>query len=187
MNGSPSAADFPKPSSKAIVDAKTKGREMIRRAPLTVAAMLLLIGCGSGEGEEAAPAAGANRAEPEQGPKVLRSQTVEAVFTGWDQGDYVWARMKMKGQEEFGAWSGPSPIDLFLDAHIGKPLTVTVETILADVPEAGGRIEVQRIAAARLGGLTAAAWWRSLSPKQRQDAQIGLAGSLEPAPPPIEP
>jgi hypothetical protein len=108
------------------------------------------------------------------------------VFTGWDKGDYVWARLKVKGREEFGAWSGPSPIDLFLDAHIGKPLTLTLETVVADVPEAGGKLGVQRIAAARAGSLTAQAWWDSLSPKQRQDAQIGLAGSLEPPPPPVE-
>jgi hypothetical protein len=152
--------------------------------------MLLLGGCdrgGSGEANGAAPAAGANRPAPVQSPNVLRSETVEAMFTGWDRGDYAWARMKVKGREEFGAWSGPSPIDLFLDAHIGKPLTVTIETILADVPEAGRKMEVPRIAAARIGSLTAEGWWRSLSPKQRQDAQISLAGSLEPAPPPIEP
>jgi hypothetical protein len=159
---------------------------MIREIPLLLAAMLLLGGCdrgSSGEANGAAPVASASRPAPEQSPKVLRAETVEAVFTGWDQGDYVWARIKVKGREEFGVWSGPSPIDLFLDAHIGKPLTVTIETILADVPEAGRKMEVPRIAAARIGGLTAEAWWRSLSPKQRQDAQISLAGSLEPAPP----
>jgi hypothetical protein len=162
---------------------------MMRPVSLSVAILLLLGGCdrgGSVEGKEAAPAAHANQSAPEQGPKALKSETVEAVFTGWDKGDYVWARMKVKGRDEFGAWSGPSPIDHFLDAHIGKPLTFTIETIPADVPEAGGTIEVQRIAAARIGSLTAAAWWQSLSPKQRQDAQISLAGALEPVPPPIE-
>ena len=140
---------------------------------------------------EAAPAANqaavaGNEAAGAAQEKVLKSETVEAVFTGWDRGDYVWARLKVKGREEIGAWSGPSPIDLFLDAHVGKTLTVTLDTIMADVPEAGGKLELQRISAARLGALTAQAWWDGLTPKQRQDAQIGLAGSLEPAPPPIE-
>ncbi len=163
---------------------------MIRGASFGLAALLLLGACDRGDSggtKDAAPVASASRPAPEQSPKVLRSETVEAVFTGWDQGDYVWARMKVKGREEFGAWSGPSPIDHFLDYHKGKTLTGTIETILAEVPEAGGKIEVPRIAAARIGGLTAEGWWRSLSPKQRQDAQISLAGSLEPAPPPIEP
>ena len=146
------------------------------RAAICLMLLIALGGCAR-EAEEPTRAAA---------EKPLKSETVEAVFTGWDKGDYVWARLKVKGREEFGAWSGPSPIDLFLDAHIGKPLTLTLETVVADVPEAGGKLEVQRIAAARAGSLTAQSWWDSLSPKQRQDAQIGLAGSLEPPPPPVE-
>lgn len=145
------------------------------------AALLLLAGCSDGgvNNQAAAPPASSTASSE----KMLRSETVQGVFTGWDQGDYVWARIEVEGREPFGAWSGPSPIDLFLDAHIGTPLTLRIETILADVPEAGGKIEVRRIAAASAGTLTTQAWWDALSPKQRQDAQIGLAGSLEPAPP----
>lgn len=150
---------------------------------------LLLGGCdrtaASSDGNAAAPVPAPDRLAGST--KVLKSETVEAVFTGWDKGDYAWARLKVKGREEFGAWSGPSPIDLFLDAHVGKPLTVRLDTIMADVPEARGKLEVQRIAGARMGELTAEAWWNALTPKQRQDAQISLAGSLEPLPPPIEP
>jgi hypothetical protein len=160
------------------------------RLGLGAGALLLLAGCGAPaprNDSAAAPAANATAAAPAPvaavGEKVLRSETVEAVFTGWEQGDYLWARLEVKGREPFGAWSGPSPIDLFLDSQIGKPLSVRLETIDAEVPEAGGRMEVQRVADARTGTLTAAAWWAGLSPKQRQDAQIGLAGSLEPRPP----
>jgi hypothetical protein len=146
---------------------------------LVLAALLLLAGCGDG-GSVAENQSAARQAPGEQ---VLGSETVQGVFTGWDKGDYVWARIKVGGREEFGAWSGPSPIDLFLDAHLGKPLTLTIETVRTDVPEAGGMTEVKRIAAASRGTQTAEAWWDSLSPEQRQDARIGLAGSLEPAPP----
>ena len=152
------------------------------RTMICAVALLLMAGCdASPPGNEAAPAASKD-AGP-QAEKVLKSETVEAVFTGWEQGDYLWARLEVKGREPFGAWSGPSPIDLFLDAHIGKPLTIRLETIDAEVPEAGGRMEVPRVADARIGTVTAAAWWAALSPKQRQDAQISLAGSLEPRPP----
>jgi hypothetical protein len=147
-------------------------------------ALLLVAGCDGGRASnDAAPAASAAAPAQPPGERVLRSETVDAVFTGWDQGDYLWARLEVKGREPFGAWSGPSPIDLFLDSHIGKPITIRLETIDAEVPEAGGRMEVPRIADARIGTLSAAAWWAGLSPKQRQDAQIGLAGSLEPRPP----
>jgi len=136
---------------------------------------------GGAGGEPIVASTGGTR--PDRSAKVLRSETTTAVFTGWDIGDYVWARLKIEGRDEFGAWSGPSPIDLFLDAHVGKPIVVRIDTILTDVPEAGGKIELPRITAARIGDLTAAAWWASLSPGQRQDARIGLAGALEPRPP----
>jgi hypothetical protein len=150
-------------------------------------ALLLMAGCDASPPREEATSA-SNRAKPAatgepQAVKVLKWETVEAVFTGWEHGDYLWARLEVKGREPFGAWSGPSPIDLFLDAHLGKPLTIRLETIDAEVPEAGGRMEVPRVADARIGTVTAAAWWGALSPKQRQDAQISLAGSLEPRPP----
>jgi hypothetical protein len=116
-------------------------------------------------------------------PEILRKETVSAVFTGWDTGDYVWARLRVPGREPIGVWSGPSPIDFFLDSHVGEPLTIELETIRTNVPEAGGQTEVQRISSARLGNLTAELWWQSLSAKERQDAQIRLAGALEPRPP----
>lgn len=153
------------------------------RTRICAGALLLMAGCdASPPRHEAAPAANKVPAGP-QAEKVLKSEMVEAVFTGWEQGDYLWARLEVKGRAPIGAWSGPSPIDLFLDAHIGKPLTIRLETIDAEIPEAGGRMEVPRVADARLGTLTAAAWWAALSSKQRQDAQISLAGSLEPRPP----
>ncbi|HZF43890.1 MAG TPA: hypothetical protein VEZ48_10825 [Sphingomonadaceae bacterium] len=160
---------------------------MSRAALLFLSAMLALTGgCAPGSGGGATEeTAGASTAatRPDGSARVLRSETMTAVFTGWDVGDYVWARLRIEGRDEFGAWSGPSPIDLFLDAHVGKPIAVTIDTTFTDVPEAGGEIEVPRITAARIGDLTADAWWASLSPRQRQDARIGLAGALEPRPP----
>jgi len=156
-----------------------------RKLPILLAIVPLLAGCDRPSDTPAnapATAADAGMRDAEK-PKVLKSETVDAVFTGWDLGDYVWARLQVKGREPFGAWSGPSPIDLFLDAHTGKAMTVRLETIIADVPEAGGKMELQRIADARIGSLTAQAWWQSLDAKQRQDAQISLAGALEPRPP----
>ena len=157
---------------------------MSRAALLILPAMLALTGgCAPGSDGQAGEKAGVASTRPDRSARVLRSETTTAVFTGWDIGDYVWARLKIEGRDGFGAWSGPSPIDLFLDAHVGKPIAVRIDTILADVPEAGGKIEVPRITAARIGDLTAAAWWASLSPRQQQRARIGLAGAIEPRPP----
>ena len=160
---------------------------MIKNKALAVLLAVPLWACGGATEKNGAQpssdAAAVSAAPTRGGETVLKTETVEGVFTGWDKGDYVWARLEVKGREPFGAWSGPSPIDLFLDSHVGKPLTLRLDTIVAEVPEAGGKMELQRVADARLGALTAAEWWAKLSPKQRQDAQIGLAGSLEPSPP----
>jgi hypothetical protein len=158
---------------------------------LAAAALLtILAGCGDGGAEENAAAGGsANTATPatnvsapsvtsaaapgggEAEEKVLKTETVEAVFTGWEMGDYVWANLDVKGRETTGAWVGPTPLEHFLEAHKGKPLTVRIDTVKAAVPEAGGEMEVAKIADARLGALTAAAWWEKLSPAERQAAE----------------
>lgn len=141
-----------------------------------VLAMLLFTAACTHVGRPPADQVESVRLEQEQ---VLRSETISAVFTGWDAGDYVWARLKVEGREAFGAWAGPSPVDLFLDAHVGRPLTVTLQTIRTDIPEAGGTTEAQRISAARIGSLTAQDWWQSLSREQRRDAQTRLADVFE--------
>jgi hypothetical protein len=111
---------------------------------------------------------------------VLKSETVRAVFEGWDDGDPIQAKVRIAGRQPVRAWSGSSPIDLFLDSHRGKQIVITINTLSARSQSTGRKHRIHRIVAARHGKLTAAAWWRSLSLKQRQDAQISLAGALEP-------
>ena len=154
------------------------------------ALLMITAGCGGGGAEENAASGGAlNTATPatnisapsvtsaaapgggEAEEKVLKTETVEAVFTGWEMGDYVWANLDVKGRETTGAWVGPTPLEHFLEAHKGKPLTVRIDTVKAQVPEAGGDMEVAKIADARHGTLTAAAWWNRLSPAERQAAE----------------
>ena len=124
-----------------------------------------------------APAAEANNssaptnavaAAPEE--KVLKSETVEAVFTGWEVGDYVWANLRVNGAET-GAWVGPPPLEHFLEAHRAKPITVRIHTVSTDVPEAGGEMEISKIVEASAGTLTAAQWWAGLSREQREEAE----------------
>ena len=138
-----------------------------------VALLSMMAACGNGGQPARKDMSEVASAGPLQ-EQVLRSEVVPAVFTGWDIGDYVWARLSIEGREPLGAWAGPSPIDLFLDSHVGKQLTVTLQTVRTEVPEAGGPTEVLRISAARTGNLSAQDWWESLSPKQRRDAQVRL-------------
>jgi hypothetical protein len=158
-------------------------------------AALWLAGCGgspdsnqSGEAalsfNESAPAPAPAPAPAAGAPAetVLKSETVEAVFTGWEVGDYVWANLDVKGRETAGAWVGPPPLEHFLEAHKGKPITVRLDTVAMEVPEAGGKMEIEKIADARAGALTAAAWWKGLSAGQKQAAERRIEAVLGPAP-----
>jgi len=124
---------------------------------------------------QAAPAA--EKQEAAAG-KVLKSETVEGSFVRWDQGDYVWAALKLKDREEIGAWAD-APVGYFLQAHKGRPLTLRVETVMEDIPEAGGEMEIQRVADARLGSLTVQSWWAGLTDEQKKAAEQELEAAIQ--------
>jgi hypothetical protein len=111
-------------------------------------------------------------AQPDPGDiRVLRTETVTGTLRGWEFGDYLWAIVGIGRPEPTGMWVGEDPIGPFMEAHRGRPLTLTVQTVSAFMPQAGGRNDVPRITGARLGRLTAQLWWRSLSPARRRAAQ----------------
>lgn len=174
---------------------------MIRSARL-LSLCLAVAGCGQHQGnivsiantqgfdEPANAATPANGTAPEGNvagnaaaashDRVLRSETVSGTFTGWEMGDYLWAHIQVAGRSEpISAQPGPTPIDLFLDANRGRPVTVDVATVRTEIPEAGGMTEIQRISGARNATTTAEAWWQSLSAADRAAAQRRFeAGAL---------
>lgn len=105
-------------------------------------------------------------AAPGQPDQLLRRQTYDATFTGWERGDYVWARFEV-GRRRLTAMPGDDPIGPFLEANRGRRITVTITTVRTDLPEAG-RTEIRRVVAARRGGVTADGWWSRLSPRYRR-------------------
>jgi hypothetical protein len=164
---------------------------MIRSARLLLLC-LAAAGCGqhhgnvisiaNNEGFEAPAngAAPANAMAAASHDQVLRSETVSGTFTGWEMGDYLWAHIQVAGRgEPISAQPGPTPIDLFLDANRGRPVTVDVATVRTEIPEAGGMTEIQRITSARNATTTADAWWQGLSSADRAAAQRRFeAGAL---------
>lgn len=156
------------------------GRFMLMGAALPLA----LAGCGDGAAEAnqanvaAANVASANQAAPvaneaagEDEETELRRETVAATFRGWEMGDYLWARFEAPGREPFTAQPEGSPVDLFLDAHRGQPVTVEIVTVRANVPEAGGPMEIARVTSARTAATDAEAWWNGLSEAEQAAAQ----------------
>jgi hypothetical protein len=128
---------------------------------------------GAAQANEASPAGNAaGNGSASSHDQVLRSETVSGTFAGWEMGDYLWARIQVAGRAEpISAQPGPTPIDLFLDANRGRPVTVDVATVRTEIPEAGGMTEIQRITAARNASTTADAWWEGLSAADRAAAQ----------------
>ena len=129
---------------------------------------------GSAPANAAAPAgnmAGNAQASAASHDQVLRRETVSGIFAGWEMGDYLWAHIRAPGRATISAQPGPTPIDLFLDANRGRPVTVELATVRTRLPEAGGMIEIQRITAARNATTTADSWWQGLSAADRAAAQ----------------
>jgi hypothetical protein len=155
------------------------------RPTLAAFAALSLAACGqtaagnnaANVAENVAPAApAANEAAPATNNSaaaepVLRTETVSGTFTGWEMGDYLWGKIAAPGRETISAQPGPSPVDLFLDANRGRPVTVEIATVMANIPENGGPTEIQRIIAARNAAGTAEAWWQGLSEADRAAAR----------------
>jgi hypothetical protein len=162
----------------------------MRSALLLPILCLVLAGCGRHQGNivsiannaELAPpansatpaanaAAAAGNAQNGSSDQVLRRETVTGTFTGWEMGDYLWGHIQVAGRAQISAQPGPTPIDLFLDANRGRPVTVEIATVRTEIPEAGGMTEIQRITAARTATTTADAWWQALSAADRDAAQ----------------
>lgn len=156
------------------------------RLALASTAALALVACGQTANNNLPAAAGGNVSFPDapaaNSPApanssgaatepVSRRETLTGTFTGWEMGDYLWAHIQVPGREMISAQTGPTPIDLFLDANRGRQVTVEVSTVTANIPENGGPTEIQRITAARNAAGTAEAWWQGLSTADRDAAQ----------------
>ena len=119
-------------------------------------------------------------AQPGRAPdRVLGTETVAGRLTGWEFGDYLWAQLRVGNRAVEGAQPGPDPIGPFLEAHRGRPLTITIATVSTWVPEAGGMTEIRRITAAGEGRITAQLWWRRLTPAQRRRARRAFERAIQ--------
>lgn len=143
----------------------------------------LLAGCGRQGPQANAPspantAKAASPAAPENAAAAAgradARETVSGTFTGWEMGDYLWARIAPPGREPVQAMvqgARGDPIALFLEANRGRPVTVEITTGMMEIPEAGGRTEMARITGARNAAGGAQAWLAGLSAAERNAIQ----------------
>lgn len=109
-------------------------------------------------------------AQNKPGPdKVKRTYTVRGTFVGFEVGDYVHAIIKTsKGERTF--FIGGAGLDYYLAEKGKKSGTFTVQVVDSYIEEAGGRMEIDRISAARIGKQSSAAWWSATRRKMSLDA-----------------
>lgn len=110
--------------------------------------------------------------------RILRIETLAGTFTGWERGDYLWARIAVPGRGTISAMPGPTPIGQFLEANRGRRVTLDITTVLTILPEAG-ETQIRRIVRARSDAGTANSWWRGLSTAQRRAAQSRYEGAID--------
>ena len=102
---------------------------------------------------------------------AARPRTVKARPMALARDDHLWATLAVEKGDRVQAMVGEGPAGLFLDAHRGETLTVTLERDRMLIPRTGKVEEILRLVDARRGALTLAAWWANLTPAERGAAQ----------------
>ena len=140
----------------------------------TTAALVLLgllTGCRSQAPEATEPTASdlssgnANSAlEPESAPETVKAtKSLSGQFVGFEAGDYLHAVFaRPDGEKE--SFFLERGMEIFLIDHATEPMELEVQTVEADIPEAGGIIEIDRIHAIRAGNVSFADWWKTAEP-----------------------
>ncbi len=84
------------------------------------------------------------------GKKAAAAQTIEGTFVGVEQGDYAHWNMRVKGGDEasFFILSPDASVEKVLEkpeAYAGKKCRITVKKSVENIPEAGGKTEVEQV------------------------------------------
>lgn len=84
------------------------------------------------------------------GKKAAAAQVIEGTFVGVEQGDYAHWNMRVKGGEDasFYILRPEASVEKVLEkpeAYAGKKCRVTVKKSMENIPEAGGKTEVEQI------------------------------------------
>lgn len=83
-------------------------------------------------------------------PKTAATQAIEGTFVGVEQGDYGHWNMRVKGGEDasFFILRPDASVEKVLEkpeAYAGKKCRVTVKKSMENIPEAGGKMEVEQV------------------------------------------
>lgn len=131
----------------------------------------LFIGCRSRAPEpsdSATPAvsSGIEASASEPAPladAVKGTRSLTGRFVGFEAGDYLHAVFaRPDGEKE--SFFLERGMEIFLVDHAQEPMELEVQTVGTEIPEAGGRIEIERVHGLRAGGVSFADWWKTAEP-----------------------
>lgn len=95
--------------------------------------------------------------------KVKATKSLSGKFVGFEVGDYLHAVIaRADGSEE--SFFLERGMEIFLVDQAQESLELEVQTVEADIPEAGGILEIDRIHAIRAGSVSFADWWKTAEP-----------------------
>lgn len=97
--------------------------------------------------------------------RVIATRSVKGTLKGFEVGDYVHAVIKLENGKEKSFYIGGMGVDYFLALHKDEPLTLTYQIVDSYIPEANGRMRIERLSGASAGKLTSAAWWKKMRAK----------------------
>jgi hypothetical protein len=97
--------------------------------------------------------------------RVIATKTARGTLKGFEVGDYTHAVINLQNGKEESYYIGGTGVDYFLALHKGEPLVITYQVVDSYIPEAGGKMRIERISAARAGKETSAGWWKKTRAK----------------------
>lgn len=82
------------------------------------------------------------------------AEELSGTFTGIEEGDYFHLNLKVGGEERsFFILDTDAAIDKLLadpDAYVGKKITIVWQKAVEDIPEAGGKMEIEKLLTVKL-------------------------------------
>lgn len=97
--------------------------------------------------------------------KVIATKSITGTLKGFEVGDYTHAVIKLASGKEKSFFIGSAGVDYFLALHKGEQLVLTYQIVDAYIPEAGGKMRIERLSGAKAGTLSSAAWWKQMRAK----------------------
>jgi len=103
--------------------------------------------------------------QTEQEERIVLVAKSQGEFIGFQFGDYLHATFREKNGKERSFFIQTQGIDYFLVQYRGRNVQVTYEVVDQFVPEAGERIQLERIVDAQVGTQRYSRWWQEIQNK----------------------